>query len=534
MKFRILTCVFSLVIGTGLCQETVFGLLKNDAAMADEYFGIKNYRQALVLYLKLADRNASTENDVKIARSYFFLRDYRRAIPYFQKRSDSLNASDRYYYAESLAASRQYEEAVAQYALCAKEAQGDKERILKKIWQLKNARFLYEDSVHFVVRAIPINTANSELCAVPYGNGLVFLAARNEVKVITDIDATSGSSFYQWYYTEVLTDSMARMRYNEPVRFKKEFNVKFHAGPIAFYNKNSKAVYAATRNQPGPDGGRTLQIYFAERVGETWKKTAEFAHNSTHYSLTDPSISEDGTVLYFSSDMKGGFGGKDLYKSEFRNNKWTKPINLGDQINTPGDETFPYLHQDRVLYFSSNGQAGLGGMDIFKTVIASNLYGEIENAGYPLNSPADDFALVLDSLGVHGYLTSNRKDNGNNDDIYEVDIDLQTYPLVLHGIVKYKEHNWSDSSEIKILPNAKLTLIDNVRNVPVQEMVSDSAGNFSMEIPYFSKYKIRIITADNEENIVSLEIPKHRVLDTKHEIVVVKDPFTHSGNEAIK
>ena len=177
------------------------------------------------------------------------------------------------------------------------------------------------------------------------------------------------------------------------------------------------------------------------------------------------------------------------------------------------------------LYFSSNGHPGLGGLDIFKAESYNSNFMEVENVGYPLNTNFDDFGIVIDSLNIRGYLSSNRKGGGYNDDVYEFDMDLQTYPLEINGVMKYKEHSWMDSVDLKLMPNAKIQLIDNTRNITVQESTCNDAGNFSLTIPYYSKYKIKVVSEDNDENIVSLEIPKRRKSHGRHEIVIVKDPF---------
>jgi hypothetical protein len=193
-------------------------------------------------------------------------------------------------------------------------------------------------------------------------------------------------------------------------------------------------------------------------------------------------------------------------------------------VNTAQDEVFPYLHHN-TLYFSSNGHAGLGGLDLFKSEITADRFDEPQNIGYPLNTNYDDFGITIDSLNTHGYFSSNRSRGGYNDDVYEFDMDLQTYPLEINGVMKFKEQDLTDSSELRITPHARIYLIDNIRDVIVHESSSDADGNFSMAVPYFSKYKIRVVTQEGDENIVSLEIPKHRKEDSRHEIVIVKDLF---------
>jgi hypothetical protein len=223
--------------------------------------------------------------------------------------------------------------------------------------------------------------------------------------------------------------------------------------------------------------------------------------------------------------MGGGVGGRDLYKSTFINEKWTRPENLGETINTQYDEVFPFVQESRALYFSSNGHPGMGGLDIFRAAIKPDGYDEPENIGYPINSNCDDFGIILDSLNTHGYFSSNRKEGGYNDDLYAFDMDLQTYPLTISGVLKYKEITWSDSLGLKLMPHAKISLIDNLRNVVVHKSIADSQGNFSIIIPYASKYVIRVIGEDDDENMAVLEIPKQRKELSDHEIVIVKDIY---------
>jgi hypothetical protein len=200
-------------------------------------------------------------------------------------------------------------------------------------------------------------------------------------------------------------------------------------------------------------------------------------------------------------------------------------VNLGDVVNTRYDECFPFIHRNSILYFASNGHGGLGALDIFKIEQHQGKWLEVLNVGYPVNSRADDFALVVDSSGVHGYFSSNRKAAGLDDNLYEVNIDLQTYPVQISGFIGIKSHSWSDSTEIRPFPNAKIVLIDNQRDTPVFEGGSDEHGNFSVVIPYYSKFKIRVIGPDHDEHIVSMEIPKRRKEYGRHEIVIVKDSF---------
>jgi len=140
------------------------------------------------------------------------------------------------------------------------------------------------------------------------------------------------------------------------------------------------------------------------------------------YSIKHPCMSSDGKTLYFDSDMPGGFGKSDLYRITRRvDGSWGKPENLGDKINTEGDELYPYYKEDgKILFFSSNGRYGLGGLDIFIYAIDFSGFGKVYNAGYPLNTRFDDFALTADDRVKQGFFTSNRIKGKGRGDLYTV------------------------------------------------------------------------------------------------------------------
>ena len=524
--------MLSLAVQTVKAQNTVFTVLTKDKITADRYYADQRYQPALELYLRIDRKQADAQMHPRIARCFYFLRRYDEARRWYDKAltTGTLSQSDTYCYAEALTALKDYRKAAEAYGRYLEKDPGN-ELIAKKIWRLHNIRFLYEDSAHYALRPVDVNSDYDDMAAVPYGDGLVFMSNRKTVQVVENIDASTNTSFFRLYYSGADIDSLTGLTqgHSTPEIWQKTTQ-KFHEGPVAFFGNERQMVFTRTAKDPGKDGRRTLQLFFAEKRDGRWKETGAFPFNSDEYSISDPSMSNDGSVLYFSSDMKGGKGGKDLYRSQNLSGKWTKPVNL-ESINTPYAEVSPYLAANHVLYFSSNGHAGLGGLDIFKVSLNTSGLADIQNPGYPLNTNADEFAIIIDSLNIHGYITSNRSNGGNDDDIYEFDIDLQTYPLTIDGVVKFKEINWTDSAELKVMANAKLSLIDNIRNVPVFECVSDSAGHYHLEIPYFSTYRIKVTGEDAHENIVSLEIPKHRKADSRHEIVVVKDPFKSKPNE---
>jgi tetratricopeptide (TPR) repeat protein len=538
MRYLLVMALLLMVVPEGLAQETVFSMLKNDEKRGDEYFKGNNFHAALTSYRHAARKNSSdSEIHIKIARCYYFLKVYDKAIALYERYlTDNKKAfpKDLFYFAESESATGMYKKAIDHY----KEylaLSPDDGIVMQKIWRLNNIQYLFEDSIHFAVRPLGVNTTHGEICPVPFNNGLLFMSNRKQVELVEKIDATRNLPFYRWYFAPSLPDTTGdnSFSFRKPSPFWNELGSKFHAGAVSFYQKQTKAVLCSNDDDLAADGSRTLHLYFAEMKDGEWKITGAFPYNSKYYSVTDPSIDEAGKTLYFSSDKEGGFGGRDLYRCQYINGRWSSPVNLGEHINTPHDEVFPYIFE-KTLYFSSDGHPGLGGLDIFKVSTDQQGFGEVFNAGYPLNSSRDEFGIAIDSLETHGFFSSNRKNGGFDDDIYEFDMDLQAYPLEITGLMRYKEHNWSDSSELKILADAKIYLIDHIRNITVFECSTDRNGNFSIVVPRFSKYGIRVVSADREENFVSLDIPKHKKLLSRHEIVVVKDAFKPSENPTVK
>lgn len=509
-------------------QQTVFDLLRNEAVLGDKYYENKYYKDALRLYLGAMKRHpARIENQLRLARCYYSLKEYKESINYYDNyinQKSSLPLQDLYCYAEAQAATSNYNAAVDSYRKYLVKDPND-EVVKKKIWQLNNIQYLYEDSSRYSVMPVSFNTTEGEICPAFYHQGIVFMSNSREVQMVEKINASLNTPFYKMFRSNALgvDEKISEFNFGDVYPFDIAFASEgYNAGPVAFYDDYKKMVFVSSNAKTNAGGARNLQLLFATKTDKGWQATGSFPYNSLNYSISDPSINKEGTILYFSSDMEGGFGGRDLYRSTLVDGKWTPPQNLGASVNTPKDEVFPYIHLDRTLYFSSNGHPGMGELDIFKAAIIPDGFLEVENLGYPVNSGADDFGLVIDSNERHGYFSSNRKNGGFDDDIYAVEMDLLTYPLAIRGVLKYKEITWGDSLDLKIMPNAKISLIDNARNVVVHESTSDNKGNFTITIPYFSKYVIRVTGENNEQNMSSLDIPKRRQELSSYELVIVK------------
>ena len=212
---------------------------------------------------------------------------------------------------------------------------------------------------------------------------------------------------------------------DESQRLSKTLNSRYHEGPATFSKDGSQIIftrnnYNGGRARKSAEGVTKLKLYTARQQNGVWNDVTELPFNSDEYSVGHPTLSRDEQLLFFVSDMPGGFGGTDIYVSRNQNGNWGRPVNLGEAINTKGNELFPFVDDAGNLYFSTDGRKGLGELDVFfatvNTMAAKLLVESVEHLDAPINSPRDDFGFITDIDRGGGFFSSNRREG--NDDIY--------------------------------------------------------------------------------------------------------------------
>ena len=269
-----------------------------------------------------------------------------------------------------------------------------------------------------VVNATLINTPALEFSPQFYQNGLVFVSSR---KKDGPVDELSGETYYEIFYSEVDGFGMPL----RPELFSSVINSQLHEGPVAF-DQSGQYIFFTRNNsvngieKPNEDDQVVLKIYQANRGEYDWENIKELPFNSDNYSCLHPTVAPDGKRIFFASDMpnQGGQGGFDIYFIEKRDGRWSQPINLGPEINTSKNELFPFIHASGVLFFSSNGHLGAGGLDIFMIDIGKKKWSKVKNLGSPFNSASDDLGIILNTDGTRGYFSSDRAGGIGKDDIY--------------------------------------------------------------------------------------------------------------------
>jgi peptidoglycan-associated lipoprotein len=278
-----------------------------------------------------------------------------------------------------------------------------------------------------VARMERFNSRRSEFSPMLYGSNydqVYFASSRMKESKISAITGLSNNNLF-------LAKQDENANWLAPEEIEDEVNTEFDEGTPSFTSDGNTMYY--TYCSEAPEGPRTSEIYVSTRSNAKWGKgTRTSLVKDSVTALGHPSVSPDGKYLYFVSDV-GGYGGKDIFRARRVGNDFGPMENLGPQINTPGDEVFPYVRDSVTLYFASNGHPGMGGLDIFKAALDSSGAWQVENMKYPVNSMGDDFGITFAGKREKGFLSSNRNDLRGNDHLYSFELPLIT--VVIEGIV---------------------------------------------------------------------------------------------------
>jgi len=252
--------------------------------------------------------------------------------------------------------------------------------------------------------------------------------------------------------------------------------------------------------------GRVWQkIYEADRGYFDWENVRELAFNSDEYTCMHPALSADENRLYFTSNMPGGYGGMDLYFVEKTNGEWSKPINLGPEINSSKNEVFPFIHESSTLFFASDGHKSMGGLDLFMIDIGSRKWGRLTNLRPPFNSQYDDFGLIIIPDGKTGYFSSNRVNE--NDDIYKFDAPEGIRGMELPQMLSFRI-NVQDSLSGKNLAGAGIYLFE-----------KNEDGQVALQ----TLYEKEVVSADPDGLELIMKFSRKKELD-------LEEPLTRTSN----
>ena len=345
-----------------------------------------------------------------------------------------------------------------------------------------------------------INSENADFCPLTYEDGIVFVSERGQDLVNENNFGGNNKPYLSIFYAR---ESKA---YKKAKRFSNQLNSIYHDGPVSISSDN-KTIYftRAVKEERGKDFSNKIKIYTADLEGKKWKNIKELKFNSNKYSVAHPWISEDGAKLFFSSDMPGGEGKMDIYMCKREGDVWSDPINLGKEVNTPENEVFPYFRKD-VLYFSSEGLSGYGGLDVYSVYETDN-WTAPKNLKTPLNSSKDDFGIFFTD-DENGYVSSDREGGMGSDDIYKFNYQSIEEQTAITGRLEYDKLAASNTS---------ISLYDENDEL-LQTVETDENGTFKFnKLKMDDSYFLQI----NEEDESLLETAKLYLTNSKGEKVLL-------------
>ena len=403
---------------------------RNPAKGADEAFARQQYSLAIDKYKKAyskVKKNKEERNriNLQLAECYRLTGNYRRAaIAYkglIRNGYDKRNPELLLYYANMLKMTEKYDEAIEQYNAYAERVPDDPRGPAGAETTVLIEEWIANPSKYEVTNVKKINSREADFAPAFTSDNY------NEIIFTSTREGTMGKETDDWTGQNFSDLFIARMdrkdEWSEPVLLdnSETINTKANEGAATLNSKFNTLYFTRCPNDAQRESG--CQIYKSQRSGRQWSdpEMVEITGIDTLSTIGQPTISENELVIYFSANRRNGMGGKDIWVS-YRDSKseaFSRPLNLGDVINTPGDEMFPFLRNDTTLFFASDGHGGMGGLDIFVTTIdTAGKWGKPQNLKYPINSTLDDFSIIFHPEEEFGYFSSNRKGTRGKEDIW--------------------------------------------------------------------------------------------------------------------
>jgi outer membrane protein OmpA-like peptidoglycan-associated protein len=482
---------------------------QQDLQRANRLFDKTYYSEAIPLYEKISAKTQTVEVIQKLGDCYFYTNDYDKAQAQYALLIGNKDLNEDFYfrYTQTLKARGKYTEAndVLRNFYLASNNTVAIEKLDKDIKNLKNVTAIGE---RFEIHNLALNTVNSEFGGVVFGDNLVFASVKKKPNLF---DKT-----YKWNnesYLNLVSIPLINVNTNDSIitYFSKDLKSAMHESNAVF-TKDGKTMYFTRNNSNNGRRGKntdkisTIQIFKAEFVNNKWSNIVALPFNSPNYSVEHPALSPDEKTLYFASDMPGTLGSLDIYSVSVDGLTYGKPINLGDKINTPKREQFPFIAKDNKLYFSSNGHEGYGALDIFVSEKQGNTYTNASNVGLPVNSGYDDFAYYIDSDSKEGYFSSDRLGGKGKDDIYSL---KETKELIIEDCKQYIVGIITDVDSHLALESATV-ILKNSTNQETQKVTTTADGKFSFTVECESDYSLFATKENYTENTRNLKISGER------------------------
>lgn len=444
----------------------------------DKKYDVGEYEVAIEIYHKaLAKSNDPGYINFKIGEAYRLSNRIKKALPYYQAAVKNGYTEDeaQYYLGLALKAEQKYEEARQVFDGLVSIASSSDYNVMasKEFENVNTIQEILETKNYFRVKNLTdINTSSAEYSPV-YNNGELFFTSSREGGKIYKATGTAFTKIYRVETKGARVDLLTMKPLDNLIN-----DDDTNDGSVTFSADGRIMIYAKGNNGK-KRGTKDVNLYTTSNRKGQWSQPRMLRINDPDSWDSTPALSADGRTLYFASNREGGFGGTDLYSAtRDGRGRWGNVRNMGPDINTHGNEMFPYSSIDGSLYFSSEGHPGFGGLDLFR---AERREGKlvVENMGSPINSNDDDFGLFLFSP-TKGFLTSNREGGSGDDDIYTFvnnDPDLKIVNYFLTGTTVTAD----DEGNETLLANTVVKLFDKDNNL-ISEAITGREGTFSFRV----------------------------------------------------
>ena len=360
---------------------------------------------------------------------------------------------------------------------------------------------IFAQSDYQVVPLSLDNNYTNEIFAVSYENGIIYSSDRRTHILVSRVDTTHQQLFHLFYVSQ--KDSN---KWSFPRLFSKNLPINAHQGPFSI-SANGKEMYYSIYDETGQ------RIYMATKSGNNWGNLRPFAHNRPNCTTTHPSLSPDGKRLFFASNMPGGFGGFDIYVCEWTTRGWGPPKNLGPEVNTSGNELYPFIQGNGELFFSSSAHDSMGGLDIFSVREVNGVWRLRYRLEEPINSVADDISYTAgDADGTHGFFASNR--SGKTFDLYSFKFFFPSFTDCIE----------QEENEYTYLFNESEALGIDTTTLKLMWDMGDGTIKYGESIehtfPSTGLYEIHINVIDTLTGVIEKQVA-HRIL----EVLDIEQPY---------
>ncbi len=419
LRLSLLLCAVLLSASGAFAQA---GALKSAKNHMDQL----NYQAAIAEYSRIVEKSDVAEAKINLAEAYRKIGDSDNAEFWYSQVVQLPEAQPIHnlYYGQSLQRNGKCDLARDWYNKYIQLVPDDQRgQYLARACDYE-AELMQKNAGIYEITQLDFNSNLDDFSPAIYQDNVIFASEREVTGSVQRETTWTGNSFLELYNVTRKKDG-GTFTYSRPEKYSKDLNSKFHDAAVAF-SRDGKEIFFTRNNLFNGKTGKSdeglikLKVFYAKGGDGAWGELESLPFNSDEYSVAHPALSSDGNTLYFSSDMPGGFGGMDLYKSNKESGRWGPPMNLGPVINTEGKEVFPNVdHNTGRLYFASDGLIGLGGLDIFYTEDRGNDdWTSPENLGFPINTISDDLSLVFEENGREGYFASDRIGGVGGDDVY--------------------------------------------------------------------------------------------------------------------